>query len=228
MIHKEGFRLIALTAAALFALHLILGIAIRYTTPTAFHFSLFTFHFSLELVAFLLVVQFFRNPNRSIPAFDIGTIYAPADGKVVVIEEVEEGEYFHDRRLQVSIFMSPLNVHVNRNPIGGRVLYSRYHAGKYLVASLPKASTENERTTVVIGSDEPATRRVVLMRQVAGFVARRIVCYVSEGDEVTQGADMGFIKFGSRVDLYLPLDAEVRVRIGDVVKGNLSVIAQFK
>ena len=124
--------------------------------------------------------------------------------------------------------MSPLNVHVNRNPIGGRVLYSRYHAGKYLVASLPKASTENERTTVVIGSDEPATRRVVLMRQVAGFVARRIVCYVSEGDEVTQGADMGFIKFGSRVDLYLPLDAEVRVRIGDVVKGNLSVIAQFK
>ena len=154
---------------------------------------------------------------------DDNIVYAPADGKVVVIEEAQENEYFHDRRLQVSIFMSPTNVHVNRNPMGGTVNYFKYHPGRYLVAWHPKSSTENERTTVVYGNGKDE----VLMRQVAGLLAKRIVSYVDEGTEVKQGTDMGFIKFGSRVDLYLPLDAKIEVSIGQKVKGNRSIIAKL-
>ena len=177
----------------------------------------------LSLVVFLLVLQFFRNPNREIHVADDNIVYAPADGKVVVIEHTHEGEYFDDKRLQVSIFMSPTNVHVNRNPISGTINYFRYHPGKYLVAWHPKSSSENERTTVVIdnGSAE------VLLRQVAGAVAKRIVAYVKEGDEVLQGTDFGFIKFGSRVDLFLPIGAKIEVEMGQKVRGNKTVIARL-
>ena len=179
------------------------------------------FFLLVSFIFLMLIVQFFRNPKRSIQEFDDNKIYAPADGKVVVIEEAMEPEYFKDKRLQVSIFMNPLNVHVNRNPIGGKVNYYRYHEGKYLVAWHPKSSTENERTTVVYdnGSSE------ILLRQIAGALAKRIVAYVKEGQTVKQGDDMGFIKFGSRVDLYLPIGTEVKVKIDEKVKGNKTVIA---
>jgi len=150
-------------------------------------------------------------------------IFAPADGKVVVIEETMESEYFNDKRLQVSIFMSPLNVHVNRNPISGIVNYIKHHEGKYLVAWHPKSSSENERTTVVIENDGAE----VLLRQIAGAVAKRIVNYLEEGEQVIQGKDMGFIKFGSRVDLFLPIDTKLNVKIGDKVKGNRTIIASL-
>jgi len=154
---------------------------------------------------------------------DNNLVYAPADGRVCVIEEVFEGEYFKEKRLQVSIFMSPFNVHVNRNPVSGVVNYFRYHPGKYLVAWHPKSSTENERTTVVydFGGGE------ILMRQIAGAVAKRIKWYIGEGEKVEQGRDMGFIKFGSRVDLYLPLDAKVEVVMDQQVKGNKTIIARI-
>ncbi len=150
-------------------------------------------------------------------------VLAPADGKVVVIEESFEDEFFHEKRLQVSIFMSPVNVHVNRNPVSGIVNYFRYHQGKYLVAWHPKSSTENERTTVVYDTGGA----MILMRQIAGALAKRIKWYIKEGDRVAQGGDMGFIKFGSRVDLYLPLDATIEVSIDQKVKGNKTVIARL-
>jgi len=155
---------------------------------------------------------------------DDNLVYAPADGKIVAIEEVNEDEYFEDKRIQVSIFMSPTNVHVNRNPIGGTVNYFRYHPGKYLVAWHPKSSTENERTTVVIGNGDTE----ILLRQIAGAVAKRIVNYLNVGEEVEQGAEMGFIKFGSRVDLFLPLDTKIEVKLNQKVKGNRTVIAKTK
>lgn len=176
-----------------------------------------------SVIVFLLVLQFFRNPLREILSDDDTIVYAPADGKVVVIEETHEGEYFDDKRLQVSIFMSPTNVHVNRNPISGTINYFRYHPGKYLVAWHPKSSTENERTTVVIGNGNVE----VLLRQIAGALAKRIVNYINEGDAVKQGADFGFIKFGSVVDLFLPLDAKIEVEMGQKVKGNKTVIARL-
>ncbi len=172
----------------------------------------------------LLILQFFRNPNRRLAKTDDSIIYAPADGKIVVIEEVEETEYFKDRRLQVSIFMSPLNVHVNRNPVNGIVRYVRYHAGKYLAAWHPKASTENERTTIVY---EANNGQKILMRQVAGALAKRIMHYVKEDETVAQGEDMGFIKLGSRVDLYFPLGTKIAVKLGDVSVGNRTIIANW-
>jgi len=177
----------------------------------------------LSFVIFFFVLYFFRNPIREILVADDNVVYAPADGRIVVIEEVNENEYFNDRRLQVSIFMSPTNVHVNRNPISGTVNYFKYHPGKYLVAWHPKSSTENERTTVVIGNGEGE----ILLRQIAGFMAKRIVNYLEIGEEVEQGTDMGFIKFGSRVDLFLPLDAKMEIEIGQRVKGNKTVIARL-
>ncbi|MCB0664149.1 MAG: phosphatidylserine decarboxylase family protein, partial [Saprospiraceae bacterium] len=174
-------------------------------------------------IIFLLVLQFFRNPKREIRVADDSLVYAPADGKIVTIEETEETEYFDSKRLQVSIFMSPTNVHVNRNPISGTVNYFKYHPGKYLVAWHPKSSTENERTTVVIGNGQEE----ILMRQIAGAVAKRIKTYLNVGDKVQQGGEMGFIKFGSRVDVFLPLDAKVEVEIGQKVKGNKTVIAKI-
>ena len=197
----------------------VIGGLIFWLAPSVFPYAAIFF-----IGLFLIVLQFFRNPKRPIEAFDDNVVYAPADGKVVVIEETVETEYFKDKRIQVSIFMSPTNVHVNRNPIGGIVKFFRYHEGKYLVAWHPKASTENERTTVVIDNGKSQ----VLFRQVAGALAKRIIAYVKEGDAVTQGADMGFIKFGSRVDLYLPLDAEINVKIDDMVQGNWTVVARLK
>jgi len=176
-----------------------------------------------SLVVFLLVLQFFRNPTRTIDVFDNNLVYAPADGKIVVIEEVEEPEYFKEKRLQISIFMTPLNVHVNRNPLSGEVKYLKYHAGKYMVASHPKASTENERTTVVIDNGQTE----IMLRQVAGAVARRIINYLQQGQQVKQGSEMGFIKFGSRVDVFLPLNTELFVKINEEVKGNKTVLARL-
>ena len=168
------------------------------------------------------MLQFFRNPNRNTTIND-SQIIAPVDGKVVVIEEVEEPEFFKDKRLQVSIFMSPLNVHVTRYALSGKVKYSKYHPGKYLVAWHPKASTENERTTVVVENNNIGE---VLYRQIAGALAKRIVNYAKTGDKVVQSTDAGFIKFGSRVDLYLPLGTAIKVNLGDKVKGGVQVIAE--
>ena len=174
------------------------------------------------LVVLVLILQFFRNPKRHTHQNDQQVI-APVDGKVVVIEEVEETEYFKEKRLQVSIFMSPINVHVTRYPISGSVLFSKYHPGKYLVAWHPKASTDNERTTIVV---ENKTYGKVLYRQIAGALARRIVNYAKEGQTVTQGTDAGFIKFGSRVDLFLPLDTKLKVKLNQKVKGGECIIAE--
>ncbi len=175
--------------------------------------------------AFLLLVilQFFRNPTRNFMAVD-NAIISPADGKVVVIEEVEETEYFHEKRLQVSVFMSPVNVHINRYPIGGIVKYFKYHPGLYLVAWHPKSSTENERTTIVV---EDEKGRKVLFRQVAGALAKRIVFFHNEGYAAQQTDECGFIKFGSRVDLYLPLDVKLNVKLNEAVKGGITKIAEF-
>ncbi len=213
-IHKEG-RLLLIAAALILA---VLNIALWNYASIAFWPVLV-----LSVVLYAIILQFFRNPVREVMVADNNVVYAPADGRVCVIEEVLETEYFHEKRLQVSIFMSPFNVHVNRNPVSGIVNYFRYHPGKYLVAWHPKSSTENERTTVVYGLGETE----ILMRQIAGALAKRIKWYVNEGDEVEQGRDMGFIKFGSRVDLYLPLDAKIEVTMNQHVKGNKTVIARL-
>lgn len=171
---------------------------------------------------FFLVIQFFRNPKRLTEVNDVHVV-SPVDGKVVVIEEVYEKEYFKDQRLMVSVFMSPINVHVTRHPVGGIVKYSKYHPGKYLVAWHPKASEENERTTVVV---ENKLAGEILYRQIAGALAKRIVNYAEVGNEVVQGTDSGFIKFGSRVDVFLPLDTTVEVELNQKVKGGISLIAK--
>ena len=213
-IHKEGRSILLIAALAL----VLLNIAVMRLAPVVFWPVA-----ALSAVFYLVVLQFFRNPVRNIPATDNHIVYAPADGRVCVIEEVQETEYFKDKRLQVSIFMSPFNVHVNRNPVSGLVNYFRYHPGKYLVAWHPKSSTENERTTIVYRFDKTE----ILMRQIAGALAKRIKWYVSEGDRVEQGRDMGFIKFGSRVDLFLPLDAKIEVTMDQQVKGNKTVVARL-
>ena len=213
-IHKEGYNILMGSALFLGVVNLLVF----------WLFPKFLFAIGvLSLILFLLVLQFFRNPRREILIADENIVYAPADGKIVTIEETEENEYFGDKRLQVSIFMSPANVHVNRNPVSGTVNYFKYHPGKYLVAWHPKSSTENERTTVVIdnGNEE------ILLRQIAGFLAKRIVNYVDVGEEVEQGTDMGFIKFGSRVDLFLPLDAKLEITLGQKVKGNKTILARL-
>lgn len=174
------------------------------------------------LLFLLLILQFFRNPKRQ-TSYNDNHIVSPVDGKVVVIEEVFEKEYFNEKRLQVSIFMSPINVHVTRYPIGGQVVYSKYHPGKYLVAWHPKASEENERTTVVV---ENEIFGPILYRQIAGALAKRIVNYAKEGQQINQGSDSGFIKFGSRVDLFLPLDAKINVSLNQKVRGAESIIAE--
>jgi len=199
-----------------------LNVAIRYFFPLDTTLHIIALLVSLGGLAF--VMYFFRNPKRML-YLDEGAIIAPADGKIVVVEETQEDEYFGDRRLQVSIFMSVKNVHVNRTPMTGQVKYFKYHPGKYLVAWHPKSSVENERTTFVIEDIDDQVE--VLMRQIAGTVARRIKFYVDEGAEVEQGAEFGFIKFGSRVDLYLPLHSELEVKIGDKVKGGQTVIARI-
>jgi phosphatidylserine decarboxylase len=216
--HKEGYATLLVTI--LFSTIIICIAKLFFPEFAIAHW----FAYLLSGFLLIVVVQFFRHPSREHTLHD-NSIIAPADGKVVVIEEVEESEYFKDKRIQISIFMSPINVHVNRYPIAGEVTYAKYHAGKFLVASLPKASTENERTTVVV--KHPSNGKSILFRQVAGALARRIVMYSKQGDTAVQCGEMGFIKFGSRVDLYLPLDAKLKVKIGDVVTGSQSVIAEF-
>jgi phosphatidylserine decarboxylase len=175
------------------------------------------------LVMAYLIIQFFRVPSR-VFSFTDNDILCPADGKVVVIEEVTESEYFKDRRIQVSIFMSPMNVHVNYNPISGLMKYVKYHPGLFLVAWHPKSSTDNERTTMVI---EHSSGKEVLFRQIAGAVARRICYYVQPGQTVKTGDEFGFIKFGSRVDVLLPLDCKINVKIGDTVKAKLTKLGEL-
>ena len=215
MFHKEGSKIILIT------LLLVVGIIFLTDEFVAINW-LRTILYLFALVILVLVLQFFRNPTRVADNSD-NHILAPVDGKVVVIEEVYEAEYFKDKRLMVSIFMSPINVHVTRYCVNGIVKYSKYHPGKYLVAWHPKASEENERTTVVINN---RVYGEILYRQIAGALARRIVNYAQEGMRVVQGKDAGFIKFGSRVDIYLPLGTEVNVKLGDKAIGNKTVISK--
>jgi phosphatidylserine decarboxylase len=211
-IHKEGYKIIVASVLAL----LILNLAANFIHSAA---SFRIFFGLLSLAFFIFIVAFFRIPFR-IFSQQNDQIIAPADGKVVVIEEVEEPEYFKDKRIQVSIFMSPTNVHVNRNPIAGDVKYVKYHPGKYLVAWHPKSSTLNERNTVVLGNKYAD----ILVRQIAGKLARRIVNYLQVGEQVVQCEEFGFIKFGSRVDLFLPLNTKINVNLKDKVKGGVTVV----
>ncbi|HEX9825575.1 MAG TPA: phosphatidylserine decarboxylase family protein [Flavobacteriaceae bacterium] len=216
MFHKEGHKIIFTT----FAVVAIAIFMVDYFIATQWLQIVLQIGF---LVFFVLILQFFRNPKRHTIIND-KHVLAPVDGKVVVIEEVFEKEVFNDKRIQVSVFMSPINVHVTRYPIAGKVIYSKYHPGKYLVAWHPKSSEENERTTVVV---ENSISGKVLYRQIAGAMAKRIVNYAKFGDIVQQGADSGFIKFGSRVDVLLPLDADIKVKLDQNVKGGESIIAQL-
>lgn len=216
-IHKEGFRIIA-TSTLLFGIINVLSF--YFLSSAAPLISLLVFILTAGLLVF--VISFFRIPKRALTIQD-NAIIAPADGKVVVIEEVQADEYFTDRRIQVSIFMSPLNVHVNRNPVSGEVAYSQYHKGKYLVAWHPKSSTDNERHTVVYRKEG----KEILVKQIAGALAKRIINYLQPGQTVKQGDEMGFIRFGSRVDLLLPLDSKILVKIGDKPKGGVTVVATW-
>ncbi len=216
MFHKEGHKIIFSTFVIVVASFLLVDsfISLEWLRMLVMIFL---------LIFLILILQFFRNPKRNTIVND-KHVKSPVDGKVVVIEEVFENEYFKEKRLQISVFMSPLNVHVTRYPIGGKVVFSKYHPGKYLVAWHPKASEENERTTVVV---ENQTFGKVLHRQIAGALAKRIVNYAKINDNVTQGTDSGFIKFGSRVDLFLPLNAKINVHLHQKVKGGESIIAEL-
>jgi phosphatidylserine decarboxylase len=216
-IHKEGFKSIAISG-------------LMYVILSYFNFSLLSYAhpyltwllFAATTFLFLFIVSFFRLPTRTLTTGK-GLVIAPADGKVVVIEETNDPEYFHDRRLQISVFMSPANVHVNRCPVDGKVVYSKYHKGKYLVAWDPKSSTENERHSVVLRNEKGE----VLVKQIAGALAKRISNYLSMGQDVKQNEELGFIRFGSRVDLLLPPGTKVSVKIGDKVKGGVTVLAEM-
>ena len=215
MFHKEGFKIII----NIFLLCSAIALLAEYRID---HFWIQKSVQILSVVILVLVLQFFRNPKR-VTSLNEKHIISPVDGKVVIVEEVYEKEYFKDQRIQVSIFMSPLNVHVTRYAISGSVVFSKYHPGKYMVAWHPKSSELNERTTVVI---ENKSVGQILYRQIAGAVARRIVNYAKEGDQVVQGADAGFIKFGSRVDLFLPLGTKINVLKDQIVKGGVDCIAE--
>ena len=216
-IHKEGYKSIAICAILFCVINITYFYFFSYATP-ALGWGIF----AITFVLLLFIISFFRIPKRKL-TIDDNAIVAPADGKVVAIEEVQADEYFTDRRIQVSIFMSPLNVHVNRNPVSGEILYSHYHKGKYRVAWHPKSSTENERHSVVYRKGN----KEILVKQIAGALAKRIINYLKPGQQIKQGDEMGFIKFGSRVDLLLPLDAKVGVKIGDKPKGGVTVIAKW-
>lgn len=215
MFHKEGFKIIIIT------LFIVIGLSIAVNTFVG-HSTLRAGLLFLIFALLILVLQFFRNPKRKFELHP-NRVLSPVDGKVVVIEEVFEKEYFKDKRLQVSVFMSPVNVHVTRYPVGGEVTYSKYHPGKYLVAWHPKASEENERTTVVVKNEIYGE---VLYRQIAGAMAKRIVNYAREGEQAIQATDSGFIKFGSRVDVFLPLDVKITVTLNEKVKGGLTIVAE--
>ena len=215
MFHKEGFKIIVVTFLIFAALSILVHFKIE-------NDILQKGLFLVLLTLVVLILQFFRNPKRNF-ILNPEQVLSPVDGKVVVIEEVYEKEYFKDKRLQVSVFMSPLNVHVTRYPVGGNIVYSNYHPGKFLVAWHPKSSEENERTTVVVKSEAFGE---VLHRQIAGALAKRIVNYATAGQEVSQSSDSGFIKFGSRVDIFLPLGTKINVKLNQKVVGGVTVVAQ--
>jgi phosphatidylserine decarboxylase len=216
-IHKEGYRTIALCAIIFAGINLASFYFISFHLP-----ALSWIIFLISLFLLLFIISFFRVPAR-IVSINEKYIVCPADGKVVVIEEITDVEYFHDRRLQVSIFMSPANVHRNVNPVSGNVIYSQYHKGKYLVAWNPKSSTENERHSVVIKNP----KGTLLVKQIAGALAKRIINYLSPGQQVEQAAEMGFIKFGSRVDVLLPPGTVLKVELNQMVKGGVTVLAEW-
>lgn len=214
-IHKEGYKSILITTIIFAVINLLSFYFISYNLPWL---SWLIFVVTLGLLLF--IISFFRVPNRQLTKGD-NLVICPADGKVVVIEEVFDEEYFKDKRLQLSVFMSPANVHQNRNPVSGEVVYNQYHKGKYLVAWHPKSSTENERHSVVIRN----AKGEILVKQIAGALARRIINYLTVGQKVEQSAEYGFIKFGSRVDLLLPVGTKVNVQLNEVVKGGVTVLA---
>ncbi|HXD78532.1 MAG TPA: phosphatidylserine decarboxylase family protein [Puia sp.] len=216
-IHREGYKTIAISALVFALINLV-----SFYFISAHAFWLSTVIFLVTLAVLLFLISFFRVPVRECTSGP-ELVVSPADGKVVVIEEVTDMEYFKDKRLQISIFMSPANVHQNRNPVAGEVVYSQYHPGKYLVAWHPKSSTENERHSVVIRNSQGD----ILVKQIAGALARRIVNYLSVGQKVEQSAEMGFIKFGSRVDVLLPPDADVQVKLNQAVLGGITVLAKI-
>ncbi|MEO5673935.1 MAG: phosphatidylserine decarboxylase family protein [Chitinophagales bacterium] len=215
-IHREG----TVTIIGVFILLVLLNYGIdRFVV----HIQIIQFLLAVASLAFFLfIISFFRNPLRK-TIINAGEVIAPADGKVVVIEQTEETEYFHSKRIQVSIFMSPANVHVNRTPINGEVKYVQYHPGKHFIASLPKSSTDNEHNTIVIRDGQ----HEILLRQIAGILARRIVSYLKTGQQVNAGDHLGFIKFGSRVDVFFPPDAEILVKLNDYVRGGETVMGKF-
>jgi len=216
-IHKEGYFTILI--AFIFLLISAIFLHILLSGYSEYKYILD----GILILLFVMIIYFFRSPRREM-MLSHEYLFAPADGKVVVIEEVFENEYFNDKRIQISIFMSPLNVHLNRYPCAGIVRYYKYHPGNYFVAWHPKSSEENERTTVVI---ENYMKQFILIRQIAGALARRIVCKAVVGKSVKQGEELGFIKFGSRVDLFLPLNAEIKVKLGQTVRGRKTVIAEI-
>ena len=216
-IHKEGHKILLVSGIVLLLLNI--GLAYFFKSTLVYYIA-----GGVSLVIILAFASFFRIPYRNFLTGN-NQIMAPADGRVVVIEEVQEQEYFGDKRIQVSIFMSPANVHVNRNPISGLVKYQKYHPGTYLVAWHPKSSEKNERNTVVIEQEDTGVE--ILVRQIAGKLARKIRWYLNEGDEVTQNAEMGFIKFGSRVDLLLPIGTKLKVELNQAVQGGVTVIASL-
>ncbi|MCC6385490.1 MAG: phosphatidylserine decarboxylase family protein [Bacteroidia bacterium] len=215
-IHREGYTLLYSAFFFLLAINIILSYILKD------QIEIRVFIAGISVLIMILLLQFFRNPSRNL-ADGENLIIAPADGKIVVIEETIEKEFFKDKKLQVSIFMSPFNVHINRYPISGRIKYLRYHPGKYLVAWHPKASTLNERTSIVIERDQKS----LLLRQIAGVLARRIVYYPHEGDMVKQSTELGFIKFGSRVDLFLPLDTKLHITLNEKTIGGVTVIGEL-
>jgi len=216
-IHKEGYPTISIAALVFAAINLL---SVKYVYAS--FYWLFILVFIVTLIVFLFLVSFFRIPNRSFTIND-NQIICPADGKVVVIEEMVDVEYFKDKRIQVSIFMSPANVHVNRNPISGEVIYNQYHKGKYLVAWHPKSSTENERWSVAVQN----SHGTILYKQIAGALAKRICNYTAVGQQVKQAAEYGFIKFGSRVDVLLPPGTVINVKLNEKVKGGTTVLATW-
>ena len=216
-IHREGYVPLLITTMVLIVFNLLVIKFLSWPPPwvTLIHLT--------SALLFLMILQFFRNPKVN-TLLDEHKVYAPADGKIVVIEKTYEQEYFNQYRKQISIFMSPVDVHINRNPVSGTIKRIKYHAGNYLLAWHPKSSLENERTTLVVETSQGGD---ILIRQIAGAMARRIKCYVMEGDSVTQGQEFGFIKFGSRVDVFLPLNAQINVTIGDKTKAGKTVIAHL-
>ncbi len=215
-IHKEGYGIIAKSFGIIASIVLCVFLFLGWGTATKIAVA-------TGLLLFFFIARFFRSPKR-VSLIDENAVIAAADGKIVIVKEVEENEFLKERCIQISIFMSIFNVHVNYYPVGGKVLYSKHHHGEYLVAYYPKASEKNERTSIAV--ETPCGRRI-LFRQIAGYIARRIVCYAKEGDQANQCSQVGFIKFGSRIDLFVPLDSEIKVKVGDHVRACQSVIAKL-